>query len=103
MNRVKLNYPETQDSWNELPQEFKNYLDVLDEVRLSEVKTQVIDPLYPSYDYDWELDEEIPLRTVLEYWNRDDELPEPIVILNEIQDGMEEAAYDAFVSSYYSY
>ncbi len=103
MSRVKLNYPENQDSWNSLPQEFLDYLNVLDEVKLVKFKEQVVDPLYPSYDYEWELDDDIALRTILEYWNDDKELPDPIVILDEINEGMAEAAYDAYVSSFYSY
>jgi len=103
MTRPKLNYPENQESWNDLPKEFHDYLNVLDEVRKTHLEKQVIDPLYPNYDYDWELDEEIPLRTVLEYWNDPKELPSPDDILDEINDCMAETSYDDWVSSFYSY
>ncbi len=104
MTRTLLNYPESQDSWDNLPKEFTDYLDVLDETRVRKVNEQVVDPLYPSYDYEWELDQEIPLSTILYYWNDPDkELPEPDKLLDEINEGMGEAAYDDYVSSYYSY
>lgn len=103
MNRQKVNYPETPDSWNELPQEFLDYLNDLDEARQIKLGQQVIDPLYPTYDYDWELDEEIPLRTVIEYWNSDKELPEHSVVIDEANDCLAEAAYDYYVESWYSY
>ena len=104
MTRTLLNYPESQDSWDNLPKEFTDYLDVLDEIRVRKVNEQVVDPLYPSYDYEWELDQEIPLSTILYYWNDvNKELPEPDKLLDEINEGMGEAAYDDYVSSYYSY
>lgn len=103
MTRPKLNYPENQDSWNHLPQEFLDYLNVLDEIRKEHLAKEVIDPLYSHYDYEWEMDDEIPLRTVLEYWNDDKDLPEPDFILDEINDCMAETSYDDWVSSFYSY
>lgn len=103
MNRQNINYPETQLDWDNLPQQFKDYLDSLDEAKNELVSNQKVDPLYPSYDYEWELDEEIPFRTILEYWNSNDELPEHQVIFDEINDCMAEAAYDYYVSSFYSY
>ena len=103
MTRPFANYS-GPESWDDLPEEFTYYLDVLDKIRIKKVNEQVVDPLYPSYDYDWELDEEIPLTTILYYWNNlDKELPEPDKLLDEINEGMGEAAYDDYVSSYYSY
>lgn len=102
--RQYIDYPESQDSWNNLPKDFLEYLDFLDEIREEELKKVVIDPLYPSYEYEWSLDSEIPLRTVLEYWNTlDKELPDPIHIFNEIHDCIAETSYDDYVSSFYSY
>lgn len=103
MTRPKLNYPENQDSWNHFPQEFLDYLNVLDEIRKEHLAKEVIDPLYSHYDYEWEMDDEIPFRTVLEYWNDDKDLPEPDLILDEINDCMAETSYDDWVSSFYSY
>ena len=103
MNRQNINYPETQEDWDNLPQQFKDYLDTLDEAKNKLVYNQKVDPLYPSYDYEWELDDEIPFRTILEYWNSSDELPDHKVIFDEINDYMAEAAYDYYVSSFYSY
>lgn len=103
MTRPKLNYPETPDSWKQLPQEFLDYLNVLDEVRKEHLAKELNDPLYSHCDYEWEMDDEIPLRTVLEYWNNDKELPSPDFILDEINDCMAETSYEDWVSSFYSY
>jgi hypothetical protein len=104
MTRTLLNYPESQDSWDNLPKEFTDYLNFLDEIRIETAKQQVVDPLYPTYDYEWELDEEIPLITILNYWNDvNKELPDPNVIFEEINDCFAETSYDDYVSSYYSY
>jgi hypothetical protein len=106
MTRQIINYPETQDSWENLPQDFLDYLDVLDNARV--VKANIAntpgDPLYPTYDYEWELDNKLALETILYYWNRvDKELPSNDEVLDYINEGYGEAAYDDYVSSAYSY
>lgn len=104
LTREYIHTPKTQNEWNNLPQGFSDYLDSLDEARVNLSNSQVVDPLYPSYDYEWCLDEEIPFTTILSYWNDlDKELPSHQKILDEINEGMAEAAYDSYVSSFYSY
>jgi len=106
MNRQIINYPETQEEWDNLPQDFLDYLDVLDEVKSvkAENTNNPVDPLYPTYDYEWELDSKIALETILYYWNQvDKELPSNDEILDGINEGYAEAAYDDYVSSFYSY
>lgn len=104
MSRSVVNYPVNPDSWNELPKDFLDYLEFLDEERIKLTKNNSTDPLYPTYDYEWELDEELPLTTILLYWNRlDEELPSPEVILKEINDCIAETSYYDYISSFYSY
>lgn len=102
--RQVINYPEKQEDWDNLPEEFKNYLDHLDKIRLEQaVKHSNKDPMYPNYDYCWELDEDLAIQTILHYWNNlDKKLPEPIKILDEINDCFSEHSYDDYASSFYS-
>lgn len=102
--RPIINHPQTPEEWNHLPQEFNEYLEYLDKVRLEKLSKEVIDPLYPTYDYEWELDSEIPFETILLYWNDvEKELPDPIKILTEINDCIAETSYDDYISSFYAY
>jgi hypothetical protein len=57
MTRQIIDYPETQENWDNLPQEFQDYLEVLDNAK----------------------------------------------VLDNINEGYGEAAYDDYVSSAYSY
>ena len=101
--RQSIEIPITQENWNNLPQEFNEFLDTLDEVRQVFASKQTVDPLYPSYDYEWEMDSTIALDTAAYYWNSDEELPSPEIIINEINEAFAEAAYDDWVSSAYSF
>ena len=107
MTRQTIDYPETQENWVNLPQEFQDYLEVLDNAK--NVKAKIanfpVDPLYPTYDYEWwELDDKLALETILYYWNQvDKELPSNDELLDNINEGYGEAAYDDYVSSTYSY
>ncbi len=102
--RQIINYPETPDSWDKLPTEFKQYLDNLQKVKEQLAKQNYQDPIYPSCDYLWELDEDISIQTILIYWNDvEKELPDYNTILKEINDCYAENAYDEYVSSFYSY
>jgi hypothetical protein len=104
MTRTVIDVPRNQDDWNNLPKEFTDYLDALDEVKQNKAKSIPVDPLYPYYDYQWEFDSEIPFMTVLSYWNAvDKELPDSDKLVDEINEGLGEAAYDDHVSSFYSY
>jgi hypothetical protein len=101
--RPFIQEPVTADNWKDLPKEFNDFLDGIDEARKIAESKEVIDPLYPSYDYDWQVDSDIPLQTAIYYWNSDMELPSAEVIVEEINDALAEAAYDDWVSSAYSY
>jgi hypothetical protein len=91
MNRQIINYPETQVEWDNLPQDFLDYLDVLDEVK-------------SKYDYFWELDSHLAFETIIYYWNKiNDPLPTNDELLSGINEGYAEAAYEDYVSSFYSY
>lgn len=104
MSRSVVNYPVNPDSWNELPKDFLDYLEFLDEERIKLTKNNSTDLLYPTYDYEWDLDSEIPMTTILLYWNRlDEKLPSPKVILKEINDCIAEQSYDYYIGSFYSY
>jgi hypothetical protein len=106
MTRQTIDYPETQESWDNLPQDFLDYLDVLDNAKIvkANIANTPVDPLYPTYDYEWELDERLALETILYYWNQvDKELPDSNALLDDINEGYGEAAYDDYVSSAYSY
>jgi hypothetical protein len=104
MTRFVINYPKTQDDWVNLPKEFTDYLDCLDEVKRNKAKDIVVDPLYPSYDYEWEVDDNLPLQVILEYWNDvNNELPDYEVVVEEINDSLAESAYNDYVSSSYSF
>lgn len=102
--RTIINYPENQAGWDNLPEEFKNYLDQLNKIRLNQaIDHSYQDPVYPNYDYCWELDEDLAIQTILHYWNDvENQLPEPIKILDEINDCIAEASYDDYASSFYS-
>lgn len=101
--RPFIQEPVTTENWKDLPKEFNDFLDGIDAARKVAESKEVIDPLYPSYDYDWEVDSDIPLQTAIYYWNSDEELPSFEVIIEEINDALGEAAYDDWVSSAYSY
>lgn len=101
--RPLIQEPVTAENWKDLPKEFNDFLDDIDEARKIAESKEVIDPLYPSYDYDWQVDSDIPLQTAIYYWNSDMELPSAEVIVEEINDALGEAAYDDWVSSAYSY
>lgn len=102
--RFVIEEPKTQEDWNNLPSEFLFYLNEVDSVRQSLLKKEVIDPLYPSYDYDWEVDSDIPFNTILYYWNRvNDELVNPDEMVELIQDELGSAAWDDYCASAYSY
>jgi hypothetical protein len=104
MIRTFIQVPTNQEEWDNLPQEFNDYLDNLNEARIKLSDSQVVDPLYPSYDYEWELDEEIPFTTILLYWNDlNKELPNHQKILDEINECMAETSYYDYISSFYSY
>lgn len=96
--------PQSQSEWDDLPVEFHQYLDEIDEARNNADSEQVIDPLYPNYEYSWDVDSSIPFDVIMHHWNRTDlPLPEPEKIVNEICDALGEASYDDWVSSSYSY
>lgn len=101
--RPFIQEPVTADNWKDLPKEFNQFLDDLDEARQNAASKEVIDPLYPSYDYDWEVDSDICLQTVIYYWNSDKELPSLATIVEEVNEALCESAYDQWVSSAYSY
>ena len=101
--RQLIQEPKTQADWDNLPSEFTQFLDAIDKVRNEFASTQVIDPLYPNYDYDWETDDDIPFQTALYYWNSPKDLPSPDIIVKEINEALGERAYDDWVSSAYSY
>jgi len=103
MNRQHIQEPKTQADWDNLPQEFTDFLDVISEARDTAESKQVVDPLYPNCDYDWEIDSDIPFQTALHYWNSTKELPNPDVIVEEITEALGEQSYDDWVSSAYSY
>lgn len=104
MTRKFIHTPKTQDEWDNLPQEFSDYLDSLNQARIKLADSQVVDPLYPSYDYEWDLDEEIPFTTILLYWNDlNKELPNHQKILDEVNECIAETSYDDYISSFYSY
>jgi transcription elongation factor GreA-like protein len=103
MKREIINYPENPEDCN-FPDSFLKYLDELDEARGKMARSIPVDPLYQSYDYEWDLDEEIPMLTILQYWNDvEKDLPSHDVILEEINDCIAETSYDDYISSFYSY
>jgi hypothetical protein len=95
--------PKTQSDWDNLPLEFTEFLDSLDAAREAAASKKIVDPLYPSYDYNWETDSEIPFSIALDYWNSSTELPDVNLIIEEINEALVEAAYDNYCSSFYSY
>jgi hypothetical protein len=103
-SRTFIHYPKTPESWNDLPKEFLDYLDYLDDERVKLTHQNSKDPLYPTYNYEWDIDDELSLMTIIPYWNKlDDELPEANIILKEIDDCVAETSYDNYISSFYSY
>jgi hypothetical protein len=102
--RQLITEPQSQIEWDNLPVEFHQYLDEIDEARKDADSKLVIDPLYPNCEYDWDVDSNIPLNVIMSYWNQvDSPLPKPEVIVNEICYALGEASYDDWVSSAYSY
>jgi hypothetical protein len=101
--RPAIQEPITNENWNTLPAEFNVFLDSIDEAKKLAESKEIVDPLYPSYDYSWEVDSDIALQTAVYYWNSNDELPSPNVIVEEITEALGEQAYDDWVSSAYSY
>lgn len=96
--RLAIQEPQSQEESDNLPTEFLNYLNEVDAVREELLKKEVIDPLYPSYDYDWEVDCDIPFNTILYYWNRvNEELVNPVEMVELIQDEHGSAAWDALL------
>jgi hypothetical protein len=92
------------NDWNKLPQDFLDYLDYLDEERIKLTHQNSKDPLYPTYNYEWDIDDEIPMMTIISYWNNlEESLPEVNIILEEIDDCIAETSYDNYISSFYSY
>ena len=53
MTRQIIDYPETQENWDNLPQEFQDYLEVLDNAKnvKAKIANSPVDPLYPTYYY----------------------------------------------------
>lgn len=104
MIRQTIQEPITQTEWDKLPQEFIEFLDSVDEARDNAASSaENYDTIYPSYDYEWNIDSGIPFATILYYWNSENELPDPKQVIKEIQEGMEESAFDDCVASFYSY
>ena len=103
MIRHTIVIPDSYEEWKNLPQEFHNFLDELDEVRKELSAQQVIDPLYPSYYYDWEVDSTLALDTVIYYWNSDKDLPDVRRIVEEIEEAYGEDAYDSYMADAHSY
>lgn len=103
MTRQHIEEPKTQADWDNLPQEFTQFLDLIAEARDTAESKQIVDPLYPNCDYDWETDDDIPFQTALHYWNSPKKLPNTDVIAEEITEALSEQAYDDWVSSAYSY
>ena len=102
--RQVLTEPQSQEDWNNLPVEFHQYLDKIDETRQDAESKEVNDPLYHNYTYSWDVDSSIPLNVIMYHWNEvDSPLPEPKKIVKEICDALGEVEYDDWVSSAYSY
>lgn len=102
MTRPILAFPRIQQEWNDLPAAFTEFMNKIDLIRQSKANLQIIDPLYPSYDYDWDIDSTIPLETLIYYWNQTDKpLPDPEEVVEEINEGLGEAAFEAHEVSRY--
>ena len=102
MTRPTIEFPRIQQEWNDLPEAFTQSMEKVDLIRQSKANLQIIDPLYPSYDYDWDIDSTIPLETLIYYWNQTDKpLPDPEEVVEEINQGLGEAAFEAHEVSRY--
>lgn len=101
--RKVIQEPTTLSDWENLPKEFLKFVDEVDCVRNEMASKQDVDPLYPNYDYEWQVDSDLPIQMMVEYWNSNKELPKAEKMVEEINEAMAEAAYDDYVSSFYSY
>jgi hypothetical protein len=102
MTRPILAFPQNNQEWDNLPAAFTEFMNKVDLIRQSKANLQIIDPLYPSYDYDWDIDSTIPLETLIYYWNQTDKpLPDPEEVVEEINEGLGEAAFEAHEVSRY--
>jgi len=98
MTRPHLADPTTIEEWEALPIEFTEYLDQIEAARADLAKKEPIE----SYDYTWEVDDEIPFKTILQYWNDTGELTDPIEVVEGIQEGLCEQAMIAWEQNYFS-
>lgn len=104
MRQVIAVEPQSQSEWENLPIEFHQYLDEIDEARNNADSKQVINHLYPNYKYSWDVDSSIPFGIIIHHWNHIDlPLPEPEKVVNQICNALEEASYDDWGFSTYSY
>lgn len=104
MTRQPVQVPVTQEDWFNLPADFEVFMNQVDNVREQMDSSVPYDPLYPSYEYSWCMDETIAVETLVYYWNEVDQpLPDATKIVEEITSAMGEADYDAYVASAYSY
>ena len=101
--RKVIQEPTTLSDWENLPKEFLKFVDEVDCARNELSLNQKVDPLYPNYDYEWQIDSDLSIQMMIEYWNSNKELPKAEKIVEEINEAMAEAAYDDYVSSFYSY
>lgn len=104
MIRTPVQVPVTQEDWFNLPADFEAFMNQVDSVRQQMDSAIPYDPLYPSYEYSWCIDESIAIETLIHYWNDVEKpLPDAAKIVEEITAAMGEADYDAYVASAYSY
>ena len=59
--RKVIQEPITLSDWENLPKEFLKFVDEVDCARNKLALNQKVDPLYPTYDYEWEVDSDLPL------------------------------------------
>jgi hypothetical protein len=100
MNRPYVTFPISNKEWDNLPNEFKLFIDQVDEVR-NQMEEREMKYTYPSYDYSWNVDSDIPLQTLIHLWNSDESISDIKELVKDISTGLaEEAFMDYYASSY---
>lgn len=101
MTRPHIEFPDTNEEWDNLPKEFIEFIDEVDKVR-EECNKKEVKRNYQSYEYEWEVDSDVPLRVLISHWNDERELPSYKEIVEDILDCLCEEAMIAHVESLYS-
>lgn len=99
MNRTTVEFPNSNDEWDNLPNDFKSFIDQVDVVR-EKMNQNEMKYTYPSYEYSWNVDSDIPLKTLIYLWNSNESISDLQELVKDITNGIAEDAFTYYYSSF---